>query len=392
MEAQNGESVFRCSPWVNYTAPKNNAGGESTSAPVQMMKAGVTLSAGQAFNKFRIKLDHKLPQGGTGHVQTSPTSANIPATQFAIIKPEQYDDDQHSGGMLVPADSVNQPPLAAASMMNTFEIGTNKGWITAAQKPPRKRPAKVPKRVASIAAPPAPSGIGGLREIKPALPRLKSRFEPQLPPLPPQPPLPPLRPAFPAPSPVDFPRSPPHMITTPPQARHHDIEQDDIEQDVVHVSSPAATGHEPERPRSQPPDLMLASGPVPSYVPPRPGAFAVAPISRAPIVPCPLPTREIIAPVRKWKCSQREIRGIAGGRWFARSWAGEADSPWASASAAAQLLSMAGSQHQLPGAPPATIGARPKAIRTLTEASGGFSGLAPDSGIVTDDDVSMFDA
>lgn len=33
--------------------------------------------------------------------------------------------------------------------------------------------------------------------------------------------------------------------------------------------------------------------------------------------------------VRHWRVAQREIRGIAGGRWFARSWVGEKESDYA---------------------------------------------------------------
>lgn len=39
--------------------------------------------------------------------------------------------------------------------------------------------------------------------------------------------------------------------------------------------------------------------------------------------------------VRHWRTAHREIRGIAGGRWFARSWVGEKESEFASASASA---------------------------------------------------------
>lgn len=45
-------------------------------------------------------------------------------------------------------------------------------------------------------------------------------------------------------------------------------------------------------------------------------AFPVQPPAKYP-PPHPADTR---GPVRKWQIVQREIRGIAGGRWFARSW------------------------------------------------------------------------
>jgi hypothetical protein len=41
-------------------------------------------------------------------------------------------------------------------------------------------------------------------------------------------------------------------------------------------------------------------------------------------------------PVRRWRTVMREVRGVAGGRWFARSWLGEKDSPLANAQTAGQ--------------------------------------------------------
>lgn len=40
-------------------------------------------------------------------------------------------------------------------------------------------------------------------------------------------------------------------------------------------------------------------------------------------------------PVRRWRQVNREVRGIAGGRWFTRTWVGEKESEFASAQAAA---------------------------------------------------------
>ena len=41
---------------------------------------------------------------------------------------------------------------------------------------------------------------------------------------------------------------------------------------------------------------------------------------------------------RHWRLAHREVRGIAGGRWFARAWAGEKDSEFAVAAEAALSL------------------------------------------------------
>ncbi|KAI0778684.1 hypothetical protein BD413DRAFT_510993 [Trametes elegans] len=41
-------------------------------------------------------------------------------------------------------------------------------------------------------------------------------------------------------------------------------------------------------------------------------------------------------PVRRWRQANREVRGIAGGRWFVKSWVGEKESEFATALAASQ--------------------------------------------------------
>ena len=42
-----------------------------------------------------------------------------------------------------------------------------------------------------------------------------------------------------------------------------------------------------------------------------------------------LPLDKNHAPVRHWRPAKREVRGIAGGRWFAQSWVGGKDSAYA---------------------------------------------------------------
>jgi Wiskott-Aldrich syndrome protein len=43
--------------------------------------------------------------------------------------------------------------------------------------------------------------------------------------------------------------------------------------------------------------------------------------------------------IRRWRTANREIRGIAGGRWFARTWVGDKESEYANATAAAAAAS-----------------------------------------------------
>lgn len=78
-------------------------------------------------------------------------------------------------------------------------------------------------------------------------------------------------------------------------------------------------------------NVDIENVPLPVYpLPSRP--FAVQPPPKigtgfAPVVHIDK-TRK---PVRRWRQAQREVRGIAGGRWFVKSWLGDKESEYASA-------------------------------------------------------------
>ncbi|KZT08594.1 uncharacterized protein LAESUDRAFT_811211 [Laetiporus sulphureus 93-53] len=71
------------------------------------------------------------------------------------------------------------------------------------------------------------------------------------------------------------------------------------------------------------PVYPLPSKPFPVQPPPKIGT------GFAPVMPLDKSGKS----VRRWRQVNREIRGIAGGRWFARTWAGEKESEYASAAA-----------------------------------------------------------
>ncbi|CAA7265850.1 unnamed protein product [Cyclocybe aegerita] len=94
---------------------------------------------------------------------------------------------------------------------------------------------------------------------------------------------------------------------------------------------------EPENmPPSSPPALMeeplvnLENVPIPVYpLPTKP--FPVQPPPKIPTGFAPLlPLDKSSKKVRHWREANREIRGIAGGRWFTRSWVGDKESEYAS--------------------------------------------------------------
>jgi len=107
------------------------------------------------------------------------------------------------------------------------------------------------------------------------------------------------------------------------------------------ASSPVTVHLDVNTPEPEPPALVLSvplteetnleSGPIPVYpLPTKP--FPVQPPPKihsgfAPVMPLDKSGRK----VRHWRVANREIRGIGGGRWFARSWVGEKESELAAA-------------------------------------------------------------
>ncbi|EJD54315.1 hypothetical protein AURDEDRAFT_110015 [Auricularia subglabra TFB-10046 SS5] len=277
--------VFRCSPWVAYEPPPNEPDADPDGAAPAGSPQDPPPEPGRAFTKFRVKL--RAADGGGDAPPDAPPTDGVAAA-----------------GAVAPDQATSADQLA---MMNTFELGPNQDWKAAAVKPPRKKPAK---RGAAAGG----AGIvarGGIR--KAATIKNAQRVAAEGDDLPDD--------ASFASSPVLGPRDTSIEPEATPQA-----------------SSPARQTHTP-----QPQPILLPDdpGPAPSYPAPVKG-FAVAP----PVKPQTVSPREVqvdrtSAPVRRWRIARREIRGIAGGRWFARAWVGNKDSEWASASAAAQLLSMA---------------------------------------------------
>lgn len=73
------------------------------------------------------------------------------------------------------------------------------------------------------------------------------------------------------------------------------------------------------------PQYPLPTKPFPVQLPPKIAT------GFAPVIPLDKSGKK----VRHWRTAHREIRGIAGGRWFARSWVGEKESEFAAAVAVA---------------------------------------------------------
>ena len=76
-------------------------------------------------------------------------------------------------------------------------------------------------------------------------------------------------------------------------------------------------------------EFNLENVPIPVYpLPTKP--FPVQPPPKITSGLAPLPLDKNTKAVRHWRPARREIRGIAGGRWLARTWVGEKESEYAS--------------------------------------------------------------
>ncbi|TCD62625.1 hypothetical protein EIP91_006609 [Steccherinum ochraceum] len=84
-------------------------------------------------------------------------------------------------------------------------------------------------------------------------------------------------------------------------------------------------------------DMNLEGVPLPVYpLPSKPFPVQPPPKIATGIAP-PTPLDKSGKPVRRWRQANREIRGIAGGRWFTKAWIGDKESDFASAQAAASV-------------------------------------------------------
>ncbi|KAH7886230.1 hypothetical protein F5I97DRAFT_1878595 [Phlebopus sp. FC_14] len=132
--------------------------------------------------------------------------------------------------------------------------------------------------------------------------------------------------------PVDDGMSETHTITAPSSPFPHE---------AVHEGGASPEPEEGEHPPPAATEGAVDSAPLPVYpLPSKP--FPVQPPPKigtgfAPVQPLDRSGTK----VRRWRMANREIRGIAGGRWFARSWVGDKESEFATAASAAAAAKLA---------------------------------------------------
>ncbi|KIM70103.1 hypothetical protein SCLCIDRAFT_19058 [Scleroderma citrinum Foug A] len=112
-----------------------------------------------------------------------------------------------------------------------------------------------------------------------------------------------------------------HTITAPSSPFLHDAHEGGQSPDV----------EEPQQPQPPSPEGLVDTQPLPVYpLPSKPFPVQPPPKISTGFAPM-LPLDRTGTKVRRWRVANREIRGIAGGRWFTRAWVGDKDSEFAAA-------------------------------------------------------------
>jgi hypothetical protein len=129
------------------------------------------------------------------------------------------------------------------------------------------------------------------------------------------------------------------------------VEPGSPEQDQLELSGPSAP------PVDEPPMNLEAIGPIPVYPLPTKPFPVQTPIKILTGFAPAMPLDKSLKKVRHWRIANREIRGIAGGRWFARSWVGDKESEYATAAGAAKAADPSNGLLAIPKLPTVSISA-----------------------------------
>jgi len=112
-----------------------------------------------------------------------------------------------------------------------------------------------------------------------------------------------------------------HTITAPSSPFLHDVHEGGQSPDV----------EEPQQRQPPTPEELVETPPLPVYpLPSKPFPVQPPPKISTGFAPM-LPLDRTGSKVRRWRIANREIRGIAGGRWFTRAWVGDKESEFAAA-------------------------------------------------------------
>ena len=153
----------------------------------------------------------------------------------------------------------------------------------------------------------------------------------------------------------------------------------------AHSPEPEPENSRPQSPQAHPSaagaplleETNLEGVPIPQYPPPtKPFPVQPPPKMTSGFAPA-LPLDRSGKKVRRWRTANREIRGIAGGRWFTHTWVGEKESEYAAALLlkAGEEKSSSGAGMALPKLSTISISA-PKAVSKLKASSSKTASLS----------------
>ncbi|KAF9469616.1 hypothetical protein BDZ94DRAFT_1242836 [Collybia nuda] len=338
-------SMFRASPWVPYDPTPNqpdvdNMDDEDMDAPqISTLREEET----------------PPPQKPKGSSARRGKSTKMPKTAPAWPKPrkeshtEEEEEAEDEEDQLIDDDDDEMmkplPPAALPPSARSADATPKRK--AAAKRKPRKSGGRIPedekKARDKDAVPTIVPDTGASMTWFPAAPSEKQEEvdialpkEPILPK-----PIPPKKPARKAPS-TSAPR-PKAKISLKLKTAVPILADDVGVLSEGHTATAASSPHigdissdiEPDEPVAPVVEEMSLEGvPLPQYpLPSKPFPVQLPPkiaTGFAPVIPLDKSGKK----VRHWRVAHREIRGIAGGRWFARSWVGEKESEFGSAAAA----------------------------------------------------------
>ncbi|KAL4070520.1 hypothetical protein J3A83DRAFT_4372692 [Scleroderma citrinum] len=274
-------------------------------------------------SKLRVKL---LVSDKKGKGKSSPPSIPAAARKNAQSGPtpvhsdeevEEEEEDQLIDDDELPASTAPAPGISAGTKRKAPAKKSRPRKMEKQDKEADKAAPEHPERTVELAEPstsstaipekPTPKKKAPPRK-PPAAPKAKGRTT--------------KTPAtLPIPSVDDAAMSETHTMTAPSSPLPHD----------GHEVGQSPDADEAEKRRPPSPEGPVETPPLPVYpLPSKPFPVQPPPKIGTGFAPM-LPLDRTGTKVRRWRVANREIRGIAGGRWFARAWVGDKESQFAAA-------------------------------------------------------------
>ncbi|KAM6498802.1 hypothetical protein JOM56_006750 [Amanita muscaria] len=364
-------STFRVSPWVSYNAHLSNIAGATMDEDVDMDAPQISILRDEDSPPPQRKAASRKQKASPK--KAAPEFPYLPRPRKDNLSDEEYDEPEEEEDQLIDDDDEKPAQTPVSASGRSAEAGQKR------KVPSKRKPRKTDKKAdeekkgkekqnqqsvppmtvePSETEPPPLETMGDTITVDPALNNVPQNALPVIvePGTGLKPPAPSKKKAAPR-KPPAAPRQRAKItndneklkITIPPMLPPEDIEAaSEGGHTGTAASSPIVTRIElieppelefdlpaPLAPLPLQDETSLDNVPIPIYpLPTKPFSVQPAPklnTGAAPIIPLDKSGTK----VRHWRMANREIRGIAGGRWFARTWVGEKESDFAAAMAAA---------------------------------------------------------